>query len=102
MQAKLHKILIILHAYFIETLERVKKLVKKMMVKSSNPLKRHMLSVHIGVASLRQFQFVETTILLGKNKETHFEIYTSLLQCYRILSTIAQVLIKMSLKILAS
>ena len=35
----------------------------------------HMMWVHIGIASLRQFQCVPTTYVT-ENKETYFEIFT--------------------------
>ena len=38
-------------------------------------LNGHMLKVHIGIASMRQFQCVPTTYVT-ETEETYFEIYT--------------------------
>ena len=45
------------------------------MVQNTHLLKGHMLQVHIGIASMRQFQYVPTTYVTGI-KETFFKIYT--------------------------
>ena len=39
-----------------------------------------MLQVHIGIASVRQFQYVPTTYVTDK-KENYFEIYTYQVSC---------------------
>ena len=38
-------------------------------------LKRHVLYVHIGFPSKRQFQYVPATLVI-ENKENYFEVYT--------------------------
>ena len=43
------------------------------MVKNTHLLNGHMLYVHIGIASLRKFQYVPTTYVT-EIKETYFEI----------------------------
>ena len=43
------------------------------MVKNTHLLNQHMLYVHIGIASMRQFQYVPTTYVT-KIMETYFEI----------------------------
>ena len=43
-------------------------------------LNGHMLYVHIGIASMRQFQSVPTTYVT-EIKETYFEIYTKQVSC---------------------
>ena len=55
--------------------KKVDKFVKKTnMVKNTHLLNGHMLKVHIGIASMRQFQCVPTTYVTEIN-ETYFEIY---------------------------
>ena len=39
-----------------------------------------MLLVHIGIATMRQFQYVPTTYVT-ENKETYFEIYIKQVSC---------------------
>ena len=50
------------------------------MVKLTHLLNGHMLQVHIGIASMRQFQCVPTTYIT-EIKETYFEIYTKQVSC---------------------
>ena len=50
------------------------------MVKNPHLLNGHMLKVHIGIASMRQFQCVPTTYVT-EIKKTHFEIYTKQVSC---------------------
>ena len=45
------------------------------MVTNTHLLNGHMLKVHIGIASMRQFQCAPTTYVT-EIKETYFEIYT--------------------------
>ena len=68
----------LVHFYMLITLKHksvVEKFVKNaFMVKNTHLLNGHMLLVHIGIASLRQFQCVPTTCVT-EIKETYFEIY---------------------------
>ena len=50
------------------------------MVKNTHLLKGHMLQVHIGIASMRQFQCVPTTYVT-ENKVTYFKIYAKQVSC---------------------
>ena len=50
------------------------------MVKYTHLLNGHMLYVHIGIASMRQFQCVPATYVT-EIKETYFEIYTKQVSC---------------------
>ena len=50
------------------------------MVKNAYLLNGHMLWVHIGIASMRQFQSAPTTYATGI-KETFFETYTKQVSC---------------------
>ena len=50
------------------------------MVKNTHLLNKHMLLVHIGIASIRQLQCVPTTYVT-EIKETYFEIYTKQISC---------------------
>ena len=50
------------------------------MVKNTHLLNGHILLVHIGIASMRQFQCVPTTYVT-EIKETYFEIYTKQVSC---------------------
>ena len=75
------KICSFLHPHFTETMKVVANLFfKKSLWWNNYLLKRHMLYVHIGIASMRQFQYVPTTYVT-KNKENYFEIYTYQVLC---------------------
>ena len=50
------------------------------MVKNTHLLNGHMLKVHIGIVSVRQFQCVPTTYVT-EIKEIYFEIYTKQESC---------------------
>ena len=50
------------------------------MVKKTHLLNGHMLYVHIGIASMKQFQCVTTTYVT-EIKETYFETYTKQVSC---------------------
>ena len=52
------------------------------MVKNIHLLNRHMLKMHIGIASIRKFQCVQkTTTYVTVIKETYFEIYSKQVSC---------------------
>ena len=53
---------------------------KKFMLKNTRLLNGHVLYVHIGIASMRQFQCVPIKYVT-EIKEAHFEIYTKQLSC---------------------
>ena len=59
------------------------------MVKNAHLLNGHMLYVHIGIASMRQFQYVPTTHIT-EIKETYFEIYTKQVPCPLTFSLVRQ------------
>ena len=67
-----------LHANFTKTIKVFENLFLKILRWTSHLLKRHMLLVHIGIASMRQFQCVPTT-LVTENKKNYFDIYTNIL-----------------------
>ena len=70
-----------LHAHYTETLKKVEMFVKNLfLVKNTHLLSEHMLKVHIGIASMRQFQCIPTTYVT-EIKETYFEIYTKQVSC---------------------
>ena len=50
-------------------------LFKKGLWWKTNLLERHMLQVHIGIASMRQFQCVPTTHFTENKEENYLEIY---------------------------
>ena len=50
------------------------------MFENTHLLNGHMLSVHIGIASMRQFQCVPTSYVT-EIKEPYFEIYTKQVSC---------------------
>ena len=50
------------------------------MVKNTHLLNGHMLLMHIGIASMRQFQCVSTTYVT-EMEETYFEICTKQVSC---------------------
>ena len=54
----------------------------KNLIYGKNPhsMNGHMLYVHVGIASIRQFQYVPT-INVTEIKETDFKIYTKQVSC---------------------